>query len=264
MPYPVTKCHASSPLPHGQPMLHISTFTAGRALEDHLQLLITRAVAPSTSSTYRAGTRRYISFCQAYGLQSLPGSKHTIVLFVVHLSRTLQANTIQVYVAAVSHLHLSQGFSSPTSSNPMLNLTIRGIQRSQAPAHLRPRRLPLTNTMLDRMFGLLDTDSWVHDKLMLKAALTLGFFGLLRVCEFIITSRRALTQGHTPQGKTLPEPKAVSASSLNSPRLTRSAKEPLFQWAALEEQHVPSWPCKHTSATAGMHRQDSLHLPFKD
>eukprot|EP00731_Ephydatia_muelleri_P035408 Em0121g3a len=141
-------------------MLHTSTSTAGRALEDHLQLLITRAVAPSTSSTYRAGTRRYISFCQAYGLQSLPGSKHTIVLFVVHLSRTLQANTIQVYVAAVSHLHLSQGFSSPTSSNPMLNLTIRGIQRSQAPAHLRPRRLPLTNTMLDRMFGLLDTDSW--------------------------------------------------------------------------------------------------------
>eukprot|EP00731_Ephydatia_muelleri_P001741 Em0001g1741a len=139
---------------HGQPMLHTSTFTAGRALEDHLQLLITRAVAPSTSSTYRAGTRRYISFCQAYGLQSLPGSKHTIVLFVVHLSRTLQANTIQVYVAAVSHLHLSQGFSSPTSSNPMLNLTIRGIQRSQAPAHLRPRRLPLTNTMLDRMFGI--------------------------------------------------------------------------------------------------------------
>eukprot|EP00731_Ephydatia_muelleri_P001726 Em0001g1726a len=129
------------PCPTSQPMLHISTFTAGRALEDHLQLLITRAVAPSTSSTYRAGTRRYISFCQAYGLQSLPGSKHTIVLFVVHLSRTLQANTIQ-------------GFSSPTSSNPMLNLTIRGIQRSQAPAHLRPRRLPLTNTMLDRMFGI--------------------------------------------------------------------------------------------------------------
>ena len=136
----------------------------------------------------------------------------------------------------------------------MLNLTIQGIQRSQAPAHLRPRRLPLTNTMLDTMFGLLDTDSLgTHDRLMLKAALSHGFFGLLRVCEFIITSRRALTQGHTPQEKTLPGPKAVSASSLNSPRLTRLAKEPQFQWAALEEQHDPSWPCKHTctSSTAG-------------
>ncbi|KAL5516552.1 hypothetical protein EMCRGX_G001913 [Ephydatia muelleri] len=210
--YPVTKCHGSSPLPHrptDASHLYLYCWQSSRRppAAPH------PAVAPSISSTYRAGTRRYIYFCQAYGLQSLPGSKHTIV---AHLSSTLQANTIQVYVAAVSHLHLSQGFSS--------------IQRSQAPAHLRPRRLPLTNTMLDTMFGLLDTDSLgTHDRLMLKAALSHGFFGQLRVCEFIITSRRALTQGHTPQGKTLPGPKAVSASSLNSPRLTRLAKEPQFQ-----------------------------------
>ena len=31
----------------------------------------------------------------------------------------------------------------------------------------------------------------MHDRLMLKAALTLGFFGLLRVSEFTTTSRRA-------------------------------------------------------------------------
>ena len=148
-------------------------------------------MAPSTSSTYRAGTRRYLS-CLAYRQKSLPGSKHTVALFAAYLSRTLQANTIQVYVAAVSHLHLSRGFSSPTSNNPMLNLTIRGIQRSQAPAHLRPKQLPLTNTMLDRMLGLLDTDPLgTHDRLMLKAALTLGFFGLLRVSEFTTTSVRA-------------------------------------------------------------------------
>ncbi|KAL5517617.1 hypothetical protein EMCRGX_G003199 [Ephydatia muelleri] len=170
----------------GQPMLDTSTSTAGRALEDHLQLLITRAVAPSTPSTYRAGTRRYISFCQAYGLKSLPRSKHTIVLFGT-----------------------SAGHSRLTPS--------------------RPKRLQLTNTMLDRMLGLLNTDSL----LMLKAALTLGFFGLLRV------------------RKTLPGPKAVSASSLNGPKQTRLGKAPLFKWAALVEQHVPSWPCKHTSATAG-------------
>ena len=66
----------------------------------------------------------------------------------------------------------------------MLNLTIRGIQRSQAPAHLRPKRLTLTNTMLDRMLGLLDTGSLgTLDMLVLKAALT--------VSEFTITSRRA-------------------------------------------------------------------------
>eukprot|EP00731_Ephydatia_muelleri_P023827 Em0016g98a len=101
--------------------------------------LITRAMAPSTSSIYKAGTR--------------------------------------------GHSKLTPS-SSLTSNNPMLNLTIRGIQRSQAPAHLRPKRLTLTNTMLDRMLGLLDTGSLdTLDKLVLKAALT--------VSEFTITSRRA-------------------------------------------------------------------------
>ena len=42
----------------------------------------------------------------------------TVTLFATHLSRTLQAKTIQVYVAAVSHLHLTQGLSSPTSTSP--------------------------------------------------------------------------------------------------------------------------------------------------
>ena len=40
--------------------------TDSRALEDHLQFLLTKAVAPSTSSTYKAGIQRYLSFCQAF------------------------------------------------------------------------------------------------------------------------------------------------------------------------------------------------------
>ena len=99
----------------------------------------TLTVAPSTSTTYRAGIQRYLSFCQTHGHTPLPGSQHTVTLLATHLCRTLQANTIEVYVAAVSHLHLTQGLSSPTSNNPMLSLAIRGIQRSQDPAHLRPR-----------------------------------------------------------------------------------------------------------------------------
>ncbi|KAL5483752.1 hypothetical protein EMCRGX_G020164 [Ephydatia muelleri] len=172
--------------------------------------LITRAMAPSTSSIYKAGTRGIRS-------SSVPPPP-----FSSPTSTSLRA---------------SVGFSSLTSNNPMLNLTIRGIQRSQAPAHLRPKRLTLTNTMLDRMLGLLDTGSLdTLDKLVLKAALTVR--------------------------KTLPGSKVVSAFSLNGPKLTRLAKEPLFQSATLEEQQLcpilamqaylsHCRPCKHTSATAG-------------
>ena len=147
-------------------------------------------MAPSTANTYRTGIRRYLSFCQTHGHTPLPGSQHTVSLFATHLRRTLQANTIQVYVAAVSHLHLTQGLSSPTTNNPMLSLAIRGIQRSQDSAYLRPRRQPLTNAILVQMLDLLDSDHLqTHDRLMVKAALTLGFFGFLRVSEFTTPGR---------------------------------------------------------------------------
>ena len=144
----------------------------------------------STSTTYRAGILKHYTFCFTLGINPLPGTKHSINLFAAYLSQTLQANTIQVYLAAISHLHLTHGFSSPVHNNPTLNLAIRGIQRSQGPAHLRPKRLPLTIGMLEQLLRLLEADPLSrHDKLMLKAALTFGFFGFLRVSEYTLTNR---------------------------------------------------------------------------
>ena len=123
----------------GQPAANTSVSQSWRALEGHLSHLLHRAVAPSTSTTYRAGIWKYYTFCHTLGINPVPGIKHSINLFAAYLSQTLQANTIQVYLAAVSHLHLIHGFSSPVHNNPMLNLAIRGIQRSQGPATSGPR-----------------------------------------------------------------------------------------------------------------------------
>ena len=178
------------PCSPGQPAANTSVSQAGRALEDHLSHLLHTAVAPSTSTTYRAGIQKYYTFCHTLGINPLPGTKHSINLFAAYLSQTLQASTIQVYLAAVSHLHLTHGFSSPVHNDPTLNLAIRGIQRFQGPAHLRPKRLPLTIGMLEQLLRLLEADPLSrHDKLMLKAALTFGFFGFLRVSEYTLTNR---------------------------------------------------------------------------
>ena len=111
------------PCSPGQPAANTSVSQAGRVLDGHLNHLLHRAVAPSTSTTYRAGIRKY-SFCPTFSINPLPGIKHSINLFVAYLSQTLQANIIQLYLAAVSHLHLIHGFSSPVHNNPMLNLAI--------------------------------------------------------------------------------------------------------------------------------------------
>ena len=147
----------------------------------------------------------------------------------------------------------------------MLNLTIRGIQRSQAPAHLRPKRLTLTNTMLDRMLGLLDTGSLdTLDKLVLKAALT--------VSEFTITSRRAFDpRTHSTRkdiawikgslcffikrSKTDQAGKGTTISVGHTGGTTimshlghASIPQPL---QAMQAYLSHCRPCKHTSATAG-------------
>ncbi|KAL5496745.1 hypothetical protein EMCRGX_G013099 [Ephydatia muelleri] len=168
MRFPAIKCHVSFPLSLDQPAAHASTSRAGRALEGRLRYLLHRAMAHSTSTTYRAGIRKYYTFCTKFNLTPLPGSKYAINLFAAYLSQALQANTIQVYLAAVTHLHLTHGFST----------------------HLRPKRLPLTVEKLEQLLRLLDSDPLSrHDRLMLKVALTFGFFGFLRVSEYTRNTR---------------------------------------------------------------------------
>ena len=51
---------------------HTSASRAGKALEGRLRHLLHRAVAPSTSTTYWAGIRKYYAFCHKFNLNILP------------------------------------------------------------------------------------------------------------------------------------------------------------------------------------------------
>ena len=85
----------------------------------------------------------------------------------------------------------------PAPTRAMLPVTQRcdlpskGIQRLQEPIHLKPTQLPLTVEMLGHMLQRLETAPLKrHDRRMLRAALTLGFFGFLRVSEITLKNRR--------------------------------------------------------------------------
>ena len=169
--------------PPGKLAPHTRASRAGRALEGRLRHLLHRAVAPPTSTNYRAGIRKHNAFCHKFNLTTLPVTKHSINLFAAYLSQMLQANTNLAYLAAVTHLHLARGFSSPAHSNPTLNLAIKGMQHSQCPAHLRPKRLPLTVEMSG------DTRDRSPEKARQRAALTFGFFGFLRVSKYTLATR---------------------------------------------------------------------------
>ncbi|KAL5510351.1 hypothetical protein EMCRGX_G005881 [Ephydatia muelleri] len=111
----------------GGPSTNPNPTSPARDLNHHLQLLLNRAMAPSTATTYATGIRRYQGFCYAF--------------------RPFRF----MWQCSVSFLHHSMGYKSPTSSNPTLRLAIRGVQRLQESIHLKPTRLPLTVEMLGHM-----------------------------------------------------------------------------------------------------------------
>ena len=126
----------------------------------------------------------------------LPGTAQTLGLFVTDLCMNLQLGTIQVYISAVSYLHHMNGHRSPASNNPMIKFLVQGVERSMPAAHLKPKRQPITNEMLGQMLSQLDRDHKPsHHRLVLKAAITLGIFGLLRVSEFTVPNQHGFNPG---------------------------------------------------------------------
>ena len=98
-------------------------------------------------------------------------------------------------MSAISAWHNRKGFGSPTSRNPILKLVLKGAKRVHAyNTGSQSRRQPITLKVLQTLLCLLRSSN-CHlnqcDKRMLRAALTLAFYGLLCISEFMVPSKRA-------------------------------------------------------------------------
>lgn len=150
-----------------------------------------QGIASSTRRTYSSAQRKFLEFCHwsqsAHSNGSpLPASEWTLMLFVSHLSRTIKASSIKVYLAAVRSLHIENGFPNPLSNCLRLERVIRGIKRSQGIS--KRERLPVTVTVLLRIREKLNFQC--YDDILLWAACCTGFFGFLRSGEFTTPSAK--------------------------------------------------------------------------
>ena len=107
------------------------------------------------------------------------------MLFSAFLAlRGCKWQTIKCYLSAVRHLHIVQG--SPSSAlegaRPRLQLLLRGIRRATADKPGRSR-LPITPTILRRVWQVVKAPPHSHDRAMLWAAMNTCFFGFLRAGE---------------------------------------------------------------------------------
>ena len=111
------------PPPHAGPATYPHSCCTDRHLTAQLQYLLSQAFAGATQSTYTAGVRRYLRFCEQYHLRPVPAHSHTVAFFAAALSRSLAPATVRVYLAAVANMHRALGVPSPTRRNQVLLYT---------------------------------------------------------------------------------------------------------------------------------------------
>ena len=163
--------------------------------------LISASVAPTSRLTYETGKKVYRQFCNAQQWQLTPATEYGLTLFVGHLSQCRRsAQTAQVYLAGVRLLHLEHNASVEAFKGARLAAALQGLQCSGPPP--RPARQPITlqqlRTLKERLFATRTLN--LIDQEMIWAALTLAYFGLLRVSEYVscnahtFNADRTLTQ----------------------------------------------------------------------
>ena len=152
------------------------------------------ALASNTKKTYSSGMRQFLTFCRQINITpKYPLDEDTLIYFSVFMARSVQHGTIKNYLSAVKHYHSSNGHALALKTFLRLQLVLRGIKRVQG-TNTKVRR-PITLSILHLFYCLLNIEHTNNkDSLMLWAAMTLAFFGFLRIGE--LTCNSAFNENH--------------------------------------------------------------------
>lgn len=118
---------------------------------------------------------------------TFPVSEDILINFSVCMARSVQHSTIKNYLSAIKHYHSSHGYALNLSVFLRLQLILRWIKRSQG-VNSKARR-PITLHISNLFYHLLSVKYTTNkDSLMVWAAMTLAFFGFLRIGELTCDS----------------------------------------------------------------------------
>ena len=155
------------------------------------------SLAQSTIKTYNSGWKSYRVFCGQLSRPFLPLLEDTLTLFCTVSSRRVGFKTIKVYLAGIQYHSIMAGYNEHINSMHSLYYLLRGIRRTQGNNHSRPSRDPITVTQLHQLLDYIKRQFGRFDATMLSSAVTLAFFGLLRVSEYTSASRVGSDLNHT-------------------------------------------------------------------
>jgi site-specific recombinase XerD len=146
----------------------------------HAKALLRAQHAQSTRRAYAADLMAFKGWADEVGLEALPASPDTVVLFLsAQAGEGKRPSTLQRRLAAIRHLHREAGHTSPTDTE-MVSACMAGIRRTLGVG--QRQTAPATS---DRVLAMLDTcgndPAGKRDRLLIA----LGFGGAFRRSELV-------------------------------------------------------------------------------
>ena len=125
------------------------------SLDRAIHEYIGNSLAPSTRSTYRSATNRYLTFCDQLGAIAFPLQIDTVLRFVVYLAEGgTSITSLRVYLSGIRFAQIAADLPDPgLSTSPSLHYVLRGVCWSQGPQATNCR-LPITSEILQRLHTL--------------------------------------------------------------------------------------------------------------
>ena len=149
------------------------------------QRYVVNSVAPSTREQYSKKFYYYRRFCFNTSLAPLPITQEKLVMYATFLANYISHQTIKGHLSAIKFFAQIHGQDTEFTAFRRLHRLMKGIKRMQAQRFSKPKRLPITPTILFILLTNLSTSTLLYeDKLMLRAAMLTAFFGFLRVSEY--------------------------------------------------------------------------------
>ena len=146
------------------------------------------ALATTSLQVYQTALTQYLHFCTQVGVNPYPLQEHVVELFSTSLACRVGCKTIKAYLYGIQFHGSIRGYHHKITDMPRLGYILRGIPRTQGARHSRPRRRPITLTHIHTMYEHIDRIHHKDDAYMLKAAITVAYFGMRRVSEYTCTN----------------------------------------------------------------------------
>ena len=118
-------------------------------MDQHVHDRFNAGLSSTTVSSYQCGLRQYLAFCLQFSMTPFPLSEVSLCRFVAYIySQNFSFHSVSLYLSSLCFSQITLSEHDPHLPQlHQLHYVMLGLRR-RPPLHSRPRRLPITPSIL--------------------------------------------------------------------------------------------------------------------